>query len=132
MILLLDIVVLIAYTKSIHSEWLFLSKGVCFLMTVSLSFNVIPFSVRLAVIRAARLLSQSDIAEMTGIDQATISRYERGLRPTDRHVEAIEMALNVDFDAPELEQAFKVLSQPQLPTPAPVAEAEPAEVAAKC
>lgn len=82
-------------------------------MTISLSFNVIPFSVRLSVVRAARLLSQADVAEMTGIDQSLISRYERGLSPAPHHVEAIEMALNIDFDAPEMERAFKVLSCPQ-------------------
>jgi hypothetical protein len=125
MSLVLDNLALLAYHKSIHTEWLFLSKGACFLMTISVTFSVIPFSVRLAVIRAARLLSQADVSEMTGIDQSLISRYERGLAPTERHVEAIEKALNVDFDAPEMERAFKVLSQPQLPTPAPVAEAEP-------
>lgn len=79
-------------------------------MTISLSFNIIPFSVRLSVVRAARLLSQADVAEMTGIDQATISRYERGLPPTNHHVEAIEKALNIDFDAPHVEEALKVLS----------------------
>lgn len=79
------------------------------------NFSIIPFSVRLAVIRAARLLTQGDVAEMTGIDQSLISRYERGLSPAPHHVEAIERALKVDFDAPEMEQAFKVLSQPQLP-----------------
>lgn len=84
-------------------------------MSLMITFSVVPFSVRLAVIRAARLLSQADVAEMIGVDKSLISRYERGLAPTGSHVEAIEKALNVDFDAPEMEQAFKVLSQPQLP-----------------
>lgn len=94
---------------------------------VNNNFSVVPFSIRLAIVRAARLLTQADVADLTGLDRSIINRYERGLSPAPQHVEAIEKALNVDFDAPEMEQAFKVLSQPQLPlaeTPVEAPEVE--------
>lgn len=78
-------------------------------MTNLHTFNIIPFSTKLAIIRTARGLNQYELAEKLGIDKTLISRYERGLQPSPSKIEEIEKALNVEFDHPDVENALRVL-----------------------
>ncbi len=62
--------------------------------------NDISFGTLLATIRAARSLTQAEVAEKTGIDQSLISRYEsRGLSPSLPHIQALERFLGLKFNS---------------------------------
>lgn len=78
-------------------------------MTNLHTFNIIPFSTKLAVIRTARGLNQYELAEKMGIDKSLISRYENGLKPSSDQIENLEKVLNVDFNHPDIENALRVL-----------------------
>lgn len=79
-------------------------------MTNPHTFNIIPFSTKLAVMRTARGLNQAELARELGIDPALISRYENGLKPSSEQIKNLEKFFGADFNHPEIEQAIRTLS----------------------
>lgn len=77
------------------------------------TFNIIPFSTKLAVMRTARGLTQAKLAQSVGIDQAKISQYENGLTPTPAHLDKIESFFGVTFNHPNIENALQALVNPE-------------------
>ena len=53
---------------------------------------------RLKELRESRSLSQSDLAELTGIPQTTISNYERGTQVTAENLIKLAQTLQVTSD----------------------------------
>ena len=47
------------------------------------------FGLQMRVMRVAKVLTLQDMAMITDIDISTLSKYERGLRPTAAHLNAI-------------------------------------------
>lgn len=88
-------------------------------MTTLNTFNVVPFSTRLTLMRIGRRLSQAQLSKETGIDQALISRYENGLVPTDEHIKRLEATFGIEFNHPKVEEAANVFCGTyQIDTPA--------------
>lgn len=83
-------------------------------MTNLHTFNIIPFSIKLAVMRTARGLNQYELAEKIGIDKTLISRYENGLIPSSSHLDKLEAFFGVTFDHPDIESALHVLVNTEL------------------
>lgn len=79
-------------------------------MTNKYIFSIVPFSTRLALTRISRQLTQAEVASGAGIDQALISRYEKGLAPTQDNVEKLEGFFGIKFDDPKVEEAFGLIS----------------------
>jgi len=79
-------------------------------MTNRYIFSVIPFSTRLVLTRMSRQLTQAEVASGAEIDQALISRYEKGLAPTQENVEKLETFFGIKFDDPKVEEAFGLIS----------------------
>ena len=53
---------------------------------------------RLSEILRERGITQTQLSEMTGIPQGSISRFDKNDRHVDAHVVAIMRALNVTYD----------------------------------
>lgn len=79
-------------------------------MSQKLGFTIVPFSTRLVLTRMSRQLTQAEVAQGAGIDQALISRYEKGLAPTQENVEKLETFFGIKFDDPKVEEAFGLIS----------------------
>lgn len=70
----------------------------------------VPFSTQLTTIMAARGITQRELARKIGVSRTIISRYSCGLRPSPKNVQAIEAALNIQFNDPDVQAAFAVLA----------------------
>ena len=77
-------------------------------MPSHIEFIVVP---KLNKILKERKMTQSQLAELTGITQASISRFDRNKQHTDAHLIAISRVLNISiedlFDVKEVGQSYQ-------------------------
>lgn len=74
--------------------------------------NNLPVGTKIKVIRRLRKMKQGELAKLIGIDRTQLSYIETGkVLPTEKRLIAIQAALRVDFDDPDIEAAFALLEE---------------------
>jgi transcriptional regulator with XRE-family HTH domain len=62
---------------------------------IEMRYSVEP---RLSAILKDRKMTQNQLSEITGINQAAISRFDRNRQHTDLHLVAISKSLNISIE----------------------------------
>jgi transcriptional regulator with XRE-family HTH domain len=62
---------------------------------IEMRYSVEP---RLSTILKERKMTQNQLSEITGINQAAISRFDRNRQHTDLHLVAISKSLNISIE----------------------------------
>lgn len=73
--------------------------------------SMISFGTKMRVMRALRNLKQAELAERTQMARRDITLFEKDIAlPTPQTQQVIEAVFDIALDAPEVEQAFRVLA----------------------
>lgn len=71
---------------------------------------MVTYGAKLRTIRTLFGLTQEQVAERAKIERRDIIKFEQGVTlPTPQTSEAIQDALGINLDAPEIEAAFQIL-----------------------